>query len=173
MKSSLTAQSVSRYSPRPSRFSLTPSLQLRNNGSVPIEIIWVDTSSEPATHRPMFVLPVNQSGYLASYGGHQFLFQSHAPDASTSSSFFYTKLDQDESLILSHDEDFSLSVSEDRSADFEDDNPPEPKNRSGLPLHERFANYVSPPEKFYLTVSQHPSLRSSPLLSMSHHAGEE
>jgi hypothetical protein len=105
----------------------------------------------------MFIISVNQTNSLDSYGGHQFIFQSHPstdhPDAQTvSTSLLYTKLDRDEYLILSYDADLGLSVTQQNDEDFEHDNPSVGKGRSGLPLHERFANYVPPVEKFSLKV---------------------
>lgn len=132
-------------------------------------MIWVDLSSSPPLHHPMLILPVNESESLSSYGGHQFLFRSH-PSADDSNplttSLLYTKLERDEYLTLSHGEDLSLVVTQETYEDFESSYvyPPVPKSRSGLPLHERFLNYVPPLERFFLTVRQS---ANSPNLSIS------
>lgn len=88
----------------------------------------------------MLTLGVNETQTLTSYEGHQFLFQSfHQEDLS--SSFFYTKLGDDELLILYHDDAVGLS--------FIQQNVVQPTYRPvtrlpPLTLNEKFENYVFP-----------------------------
>jgi hypothetical protein len=76
-------------------------LQLQNGANNPIEVIWMDHSSDPIVPHSMMILEVNETVHLSSYDGHQFLFKYLNPQDKSSSSppsLLYTKLDLSESL---------------------------------------------------------------------------